>query len=210
MGTLEPRKNLARLITAYEQVRGSLPEPWPLVLVGPSGWGERIEPQPGVVMTGLVRPTELSALYATARLLAYVPLLEGFGLPPVEAMAFGAPVVASPLPSTAGAAYEVDPRSVDSIAGGLLRVAVDEVERERLRTAGSKRSGELAWSSIARRHLEVWDEARRRVPGGPPWLTAGSASPSTARRCPSIRSERDGTRCSWPRPSPHGTTSTSS
>jgi glycosyltransferase involved in cell wall biosynthesis len=165
VGTLEPRKNLARLVTAYEHVRGSLPEPWPLVLVGPSGWGERIEPQAGVVMTGLVLPTELSALYATARLLAYVPLIEGFGLPPVEAMAFGAPVVASPLPSTAGAAYEVDPQSVDSIAGGLLRVAVDEVERERLRTAGSKRSGELAWSSIARRHLEVWHEARAASPG---------------------------------------------
>ncbi len=161
VGTLEPRKNLIRLIQAYERIRDSLPEPWPLVLVGPSGWGERIEPDTGVVLTGLISAPELSALYATARLLAYVPLIEGFGLPPVEAMAFGAPVVASPLPSTAGAAFEVDPRDVDSIAEGLLRVATDEDERGRLRTAGLHRSAELTWSSIARRHVAVWEEAHR-------------------------------------------------
>ncbi len=165
VGTREPRKNLTRLIEAYGHIRGALPEPWPLVLVGPSGWGERIEPHPGVVMTGLISPTELSALYTTTRLLAYVPLIEGFGLPPVEAMSFGAPVVASPLPSTAGAAFEVDPRSVDAIADGLLRVAVDEGVRNRLRAAGTKRSDQLTWASIARRHLAVWNEAAASARG---------------------------------------------
>ncbi len=126
VGTLEPRKNQARLIAAYERVRGLLPEPWPLVMVGPSGWGKQVRPEAGVVLAGLVSPAELSALYAMTRLLAYVPLIEGFGIPPVEAMAFGAPVVASPLPSTAGAAFEVDPHDVESIAEGLLRVATDD------------------------------------------------------------------------------------
>lgn len=167
VGTLEPRKNLIRLIEAYEQIRATLPEPWPLVLVGPSGWGERIRPETGVVLTGLITPTELSALYATTRLLAYVPLIEGFGLPPVEAMAFGTPVVASPLPSTAGAAFEVDPHRVDSIADGLLRVATDEVERARLQAAGQVRSAELTWSSIVRRHVEVWHEASGSGAGRP-------------------------------------------
>lgn len=169
VGTLEPRKNLTRLVQAYEQIRERLPGPWPLVLVGPSGWGEQVRPETGVVLTGLVTPAELSALYASARLLAYVPLIEGFGLPPVEAMAFGTPVVASPLPSTAGAALEVDPHRVDSIASGLLRVATDHVERGRLQAAGRIRSHELNWSSIARRHIEVWAEAaehRRKRPGG--------------------------------------------
>ncbi len=159
VGTLEPRKNLSRLIEAYGQVRTSLPEPWPLVLVGPAGWGEQVRPETGVVVTGLVTPGELSALYTAARLLAYVPLVEGFGLPPVEAMTFGTPVVASPLPSTAGAAFEVDPHRVDSIAEGLLRVATDDVERARLQAAGRVRSAELPWASIARRHLEVWRQA---------------------------------------------------
>jgi glycosyltransferase involved in cell wall biosynthesis len=169
VGTLEPRKNLTRLVEAYEQIRDRLPAPWPLVLVGPSGWGEQVRPETGVVLTGLVTPTELSALYAAARLLAYVPLIEGFGLPPVEAMAFGTPVVASPLPSTAGAALEVDPRQIDSIAAGLLLAATDEDERTRLRSAGRLRSAELTWSSIARRHVEVWHQAsedQRGRPGG--------------------------------------------
>jgi glycosyltransferase involved in cell wall biosynthesis len=168
VGTLEPRKNLRRLIGAYERIRSRLPEPWPLVVVGPEGWGEPIGSGAGVVVTGSILPAQLSALYATTRLLAYVPLVEGFGLPPVEAMGFGAPVVASPLPSTAGAAFEVDPYDIDSIANGLLVVATDEGERERLALMGSERAGELAWSSVARRHLAVWNEvdgARRSVSG---------------------------------------------
>jgi glycosyltransferase involved in cell wall biosynthesis len=95
-----------------------------------------------------------------SRLMAYVPLIEGFGLPPVEAMAFGAPVVASPLPSTAGAAFEVDPHSIDSIAAGLLSVATDDGQRARLRALGSARSAELTWAAIARRHVAVWDQWR--------------------------------------------------
>jgi glycosyltransferase involved in cell wall biosynthesis len=165
VGTLEPRKNLPRLIDAYERVRTALPEPWPLVLVGPSGWGARVRPATGVVLTGMVTPSELSALYAMARLLAYVPLEEGFGLPPVEAMALGTPVVASPLPSTAGAAFEVDPLDTDSIAGGLLTVATDEAGRDRLRRLGRVRTDELHWSGIARQHLAVWERARRSSEG---------------------------------------------
>jgi alpha-1,3-rhamnosyl/mannosyltransferase len=131
------------------------------VLVGPSGWGERVKPETGVVLTGLVTPSELSALFAMARLLAYVPLVEGFGLPPVEAMAFGTPVVASPLPSTAGAAFEVDPLDTDAIAAGLLAVATDERDRTRLRQLGLERSATLRWSGIARQHLAVWEQAHR-------------------------------------------------
>jgi glycosyltransferase involved in cell wall biosynthesis len=169
VGTLEPRKNQARLIEAYGRIRRSLPEAWPLVLVGPTGWGEQVVPATGVVLAGLVSPPELSALYAMSRLLAYVPIIEGFGLPPVEAMAFGTPVVASPLPSTAGAAFEVDPFDTDSIAEGMLKVATHDEERRRLTALGFARSAELTWSAIARRHLAVWDEARRsprRLPRG--------------------------------------------
>ena len=118
----------------------------------------------GVVLAGLVAPPVLSALYEMARLLAYVPIIEGFGLPPVEAMAFGCPVVASPLPSTAGAAFEVDPHDIDSIAEGILRVATDDQERARLRSLGFSRSAELTWSTIARRHAAVWEEVRHPPP----------------------------------------------
>jgi glycosyltransferase involved in cell wall biosynthesis len=159
VGTLEPRKNLQRLVEAYGTVRDSLPEPWPLVMVGPSGWGEQVAPTTGVVHAGSVSAEELSGLYASARLLAYVPLIEGFGLPPVEAMSMGTPVVASPLPSTGGAAFEVDPNDTASIATGILTVATDEGTREALIRRGAARSTELTWSSIARRHYDVWERA---------------------------------------------------
>jgi glycosyltransferase involved in cell wall biosynthesis len=133
-----------------------LPEPWPLVLVGPSGWGEKLQPVEGVILAGPVSASELSALYAMARLLVYVPLVEGFGFPPVEAMTQGTPVVASPLPSTAGSAFEVDPMDTDSIAQGILSVATDEHLRSRLQTLGSQRSSELRWDGIARQHVAFW------------------------------------------------------
>jgi alpha-1,3-rhamnosyl/mannosyltransferase len=164
VGTLEPRKNLQRLVEAYESVRSELPEPWPLVMVGPSGWGEQVELAPGVVLAGSVSASELTGLYASASLLAYVPLIEGFGLPPVEAMSVGTPVVASPLPSTGGAALEVDPHDTASIAAGLLQVATDEPTRTDLVAKGTARAAELSWTSIARRHRDVWD----LVAGGRP------------------------------------------
>jgi glycosyltransferase involved in cell wall biosynthesis len=160
VGTLEPRKNLARLVTAYALARPRLPEPWPLVVAGPAGWGRALShPASGVHLAGPVDGARLSALYAGARLLAYVPLLEGFGLPPVEAMAAGTPVVASALPSTGGAALEVDPNDAESIASGLERAASDEALRERLRAAGAARAAQLTWERAARRHLSVWAEA---------------------------------------------------
>jgi len=166
VGTLEPRKNLPRLIEAYESIREDLPERWPLVMVGPSGWGDQVMTGSGVVHAGTVSATELAGLYASARLLAYVPLIEGFGLPPVEAMSVGTPVVASPLPSTGGAAREVDPNDTASIAAGLLTVATDDAVREELIRRGSARAAELSWASIARRHREVWDRVSGRRGAG--------------------------------------------
>lgn len=163
VGTMEPRKNLVRLALAYERMRTLLPEPWPLVVVGPSGWGEQLHQHQGVILAGMVTPSELAGLYARARLLAYVPLMEGFGLPPVEAMLAGAPVVASGVPSTGTAAYQVDPNDTDSIAEGLLVVATDEAVRHRLQSAGRSHAAGLSWSSIAQRHVAIWEEVR---PGG--------------------------------------------
>jgi glycosyltransferase involved in cell wall biosynthesis len=161
VGTLEPRKNHERLLAAYRQARAMLPEPWPLLMVGPSGWGRRVKPEEGVVFAGLITAGELASLYSTARLLAYVPLIEGFGLPPVEAMNSGVPVVASPLPGTGGAAFEVDPRSVADIVAGIVAVATDDALRAQLVERGTARAAELRWASIAQRHLAVWNAARQ-------------------------------------------------
>ena len=159
VGTLEPRKNLQRLIEAYSMSHDRLPVPWPLVVVGPSGWGPGVVPAPGVFLAGSVDDATLAGLYAGARLLAYVPLAEGFGLPPVEAMRAGLPVLASPVPSTAGAAFEVDPLDVHAIADGLVAVSSDESLRESLRQAGRLRAAGCTWEAAARRHLHAWDAA---------------------------------------------------
>jgi glycosyltransferase involved in cell wall biosynthesis len=156
VGTLEPRKNLPRLFEAYAAARGALPGAWPLVVVGPPGWGPELERGEGIVFTGRVGDGTLASLYARARLLAYVPFEEGFGLPPVEAMRYGTPVVSSPLPTTGGAALEVDPTRVDAITEALVQVATDEGLRAELAAAGTARAGSLTWESAARAHVELW------------------------------------------------------
>jgi glycosyltransferase involved in cell wall biosynthesis len=163
VSTLEPRKNLRRLVAAYQAAAPKLPGRWPLVVAGPSGWGRAVEPAPGVVLAGPVEPPVLAALYAGARVVVSVPLVEGFGLPAVEPMACGAPVVASPVPSTGGAAYEVDPLDVEAIAEALVRVATDEPLRADLVAAGRARAEALTWGSAASRHREIWASLRPRA-----------------------------------------------
>ncbi|MHB1487031.1 MAG: glycosyltransferase family 4 protein [Acidimicrobiales bacterium] len=159
VSTLEPRKNLARLFEAYSLARPRLPEPWPLVVVGPKGWGGSLDRVPGVVLAGKVSDEVLSGLYARARTAVYVPLEEGFGLPAVEAMAAGTPVVASPIPSVGsnGAAWIVKPTDLASIAAGLVKVSQDGYDRDGLIRAGGRWAAQLTWERCARRHVELWD-----------------------------------------------------
>jgi len=163
VGTLEPRKNVARLAAAYGRARHGLPGPWPLVVVGPGGWGDTPPPgseggaAAGVVATGPVDDGTLAALYARARLLAYVPLTEGFGFPPVEAMQAGTPVVCSPMPSLGGAGLVVDPEDIDDIAAGLVRGATDEPFRADLVARGRHRTADLTWVASARAHVALWE-----------------------------------------------------
>lgn len=174
VSTIEPRKNLERLVAAYGQARARLPHPAQLVVVGPAGWGGDLSPRPGVVMAGHVEePAVLAGLYVRARLVVSVPLVEGFGLPAVEPMALGTPVVASPQPSTGGAAYEVDPHDVGSIADGLTRVATDEALRADLVAAGRERAARLTWSAAADHHRQLWADLASTGPTGPAGPPAG-------------------------------------
>lgn len=167
VGTLEPRKNLTRLAAAYARARPALPAPWPLVVLGPPGWGAvPALGAPGVVLAGRVDDAVLAGCYALARAVAYVPLLEGFGLPVVEAMRVGVPVVASAVPSAGDAALIVDPTDEEAIAAGLVAAATDEAGRAALVSAGRAHVAEMTWRACAAAHVALWEEVA--AAGGAP------------------------------------------
>lgn len=157
VGTHEPRKNLARLVEAWSQTAGDLPQH--LVLVGRHGWKNKeldaaIAASPHakrIHRPGHLSHAELPAVLSAADAFVFPSLFEGFGLPPLEAMACGTPVLSSDtssLPEVTGdAAILVDPHSVDAIATGLHRV-IDEADT--LRERGLRRAAEFTWERCAR------------------------------------------------------------
>jgi glycosyltransferase involved in cell wall biosynthesis len=166
--TLEPRKNLVRLIRAYRELAAA-GLPHALVLAGPDGWASKdiareIDEQgPGrILRTGLVTGEHLDSLYRGASVLAYPSLYEGFGLPVVEAMARGVPVVTSDvssLPEVGGnAVCYVDPTSVDAIASGLRHVLEDESFAESLRAAGPVQARSFSWAATAEATLDAYEQ----------------------------------------------------
>ena len=164
VSTLEPRKNLRTLVAAYGKTRAEPTPLAPLLIVGADGWGDARPPATeGVVLAGPATGAELVSLYERATCFVYVPLVEGFGLPPVEAMRAGCPVVcSSAVPSVGDAALTVDAKDVDAIAAALLQAASDEPIRAELIAAGRKRAAQLTWENAARAHVDLWREVLDR------------------------------------------------
>jgi glycosyltransferase involved in cell wall biosynthesis len=164
-GTIEPRKNLPRVIEAFRRLDRSDLD---LVLAGPRGWNEDIEASLARLgdrarPLGFVPHDELAPLYAGAEALIYPSLREGFGLPVLEAMAQGTPVVTSRGTATeevaGGAALLADPHDVDAIAGALNRVLSDAKLAKRLAEAGRARAAAHTWDRTAELMVEVYAEA---------------------------------------------------
>ena len=157
VSTLEPRKNLQRLVEGFRRFKALNAEPIDLVVVGPRGWdNSRIDPIADVHMVGLVSPSVLAGLLTKAASLVYVPLYEGFGLPVLEANVSCVPVVASDIPASEGCALIVDPLDPDSIAHGIERSIFDTRLRSELVTCGLLRANEMTWSRATKGHLDLW------------------------------------------------------
>lgn len=167
VGSAYPYKNLPRLIDAFARVAGD----FQLVLAGDHeqfvaelrGRARESGVESRVVFPGPVTEAELRALYEAAHVYPFVSLREGFGLPGLEAMAAGVPVVAAragSLPEIyADAAEYCDPHDVESIAAALTKVSADEALRARLRERGRERAAEFSWRSTAEQTLAVYRDA---------------------------------------------------
>jgi len=173
VGSLSPHKNTTRLLYAFHRALAALPPeklPVRLVMVGHrprqqdeiATAAEKLRLGDNLRLIGQVSARALTHLYNAASVFAFPSLYEGFGLPPLEAMACGTPVVASAAPSLSeilGDAYlRVDPFDIDDIARGLLRVLNDDALASQLRRAGLQRVSRFSWRDSARRTLQVYHD----------------------------------------------------
>jgi glycosyltransferase involved in cell wall biosynthesis len=174
LGTLEPRKNVATLLHAYARVRALVQDAPPLVLAGAPGWlyeetlstVDRLSLREWVHLPGFVPEDEQAHWYNAATVFAYPSLYEGFGLPPLEAMASGTPVVtsnASSLPEVVGSAgLLVDPLDPDALASAVARLLEDSGERERLRAAGLEQAAHFSWARMAETTIQCYEEVAQQ------------------------------------------------
>ena len=167
VGMIEPRKNLARVFTAFSEMKkdGMMHK---LVIVGKKGWkykeifeiARKLDLDKDIVFTGYVPDKDLAILYNAAEMLVYPCLYEGFGIPVLEAMACGCPVITSnvsSMPEVAGdAALLVDPESTENIKSAMSRLIKDRKLNQDMVKRGLKRSDEFSWEGCARETLKAY------------------------------------------------------
>ncbi len=163
VGSLEPRKDLATLVAAHARLVRERPGTPPLVLVGPPGWGAPLAVGPEVVLTGYLSDDDLRRVVAGAELLAFPSRREGFGLPPLEALACGTPVVASDLPVTrevlGDAALLVPPGDVPAFGDALATTLDAGRGEERDEAQRRTRAAAFTWDRCAEATLEAYHRA---------------------------------------------------
>jgi glycosyltransferase involved in cell wall biosynthesis len=174
VGTLEPRKNLTTLLDAYAQIARQ--SAVPLLVGGGKGWMydavfarlEALGLRDRVHFVGYLDEEELPLWYAAARLFVFPSLYEGFGMPPLEAMACGTPVVtsnSSSLPEVVGdAGLMVAPMDVDALADAIMRLLSDEALHADLRERGLRRAQQFAWHTTAERTRDAYGQAGLTAP----------------------------------------------
>jgi glycosyltransferase involved in cell wall biosynthesis len=167
VGSREPRKNLATLLAAYRQLPEGPGRPG-LVLAGPPGWGEALDLR-GVITPGYLPEEDLVRVVAGAAALVFPSWYEGFGFPPLQALAAGTPVVASDIPAvrevTGDQAELVDPADADALAAALAKVLADGDGGPAARAARCAHAARFTWEATARATLGAYQLAARQVAG---------------------------------------------
>lgn len=168
VGALEPRKNLCNLLTAHSLLPQSLRQKYPLILVGAQGWinneiMELIHRQAAHTrLVGHVPLADLPAFYSACDLFAYPSWYEGFGLPVLEAMACGRPVLASEDPALMelceGNAIHAQASDIDALAKALRQILEDQDLRQNLGQAARKRAQDFSWATAGQRHLQLFSQ----------------------------------------------------
>jgi glycosyltransferase involved in cell wall biosynthesis len=165
LGTLEPRKNIERLVEAYARRKANVPR---LVLAGGRGWlyegiFEKVRAlnlENAVIFTGYVDDGDKAALYSGAEFFVFPSLYEGFGMPPLEAMACGTPVLtsnAASLPEVCGdCAVYIDPYSTEDIADAMEKLSGDAELRKRLSAQGLEQAQKFSWDDSAGKLFNVY------------------------------------------------------
>ena len=168
LGVIQPRKNLGRLLEGFAMLKGNLESEHKLVIVGKHGWkeadfGRRIAELglgEEVVLTGYVPHGDLPALYSAADVFVYPSVYEGFGLPPLEAMACGTPVITgdcSSMPEVVGeAGLMVDPYDPNAFAEAMARILASESLRAEMSRRGIAQSKKFSWDKMAQETMEVY------------------------------------------------------
>ncbi len=170
VGTVQPRKNLRRIIEAFSLVTEKLADPLQLVVAGRPGWlvddiysaPKDFGVEDRVKFLGGVPDADLSLLYGNAKVLLFPSLCEGFGLPILEAMSVGCPVITSnisSMPEVGGkTAFYVNPYDAEDIAHGLQTMLTDDNLRQTLILSGKKRAAEFSWQRTAKETLKVFEK----------------------------------------------------
>lgn len=173
VGTIEPRKNLLTLVRAFAELLRTTKHRPQLVIAGPKGWltGEfdlavgQADFGDQLRMVGYVSDDDLRALYSSCKVFVYPSLYEGFGLPTLEAMACGAPVIASRIDALVEVlgknARFVDPMDAAALVGTMVELLENKVERERLSTSGVQHAARFSWEKTAALTLSVYEQLCR-------------------------------------------------
>lgn len=168
VGTLQPRKNIVRLLKAYEALPKDIKDEYPLILIGKNGWQteeiiqeiNRLRKESAIQWLQYIDDKDLKVLYQSAKLFLFPSLSEGFGAPILEAFASKTPVLTSnvtSLPEVAGeAAYYVDPYSIESITQGLSTLLTSDSLCNELVDRGEKRVTEFSWEKCSEKTLAIY------------------------------------------------------